>query len=831
MTRILDLSQDYAGRYAARLLADHGFDVIAVELDKKSPAYSAVAAAAVASADLEALENHLGRNKTVLTLDYGSAQGRSELQALIASSDIVIHTFIPSIAARLGLDKDTIVGLNPSLLLVSLTAYGHEGGDPARLASEKTLYADGGALLISGKPERYPLCPNAPVVSTIGGIYGAMSVLASLMGDRRAGKRAFSHVDIALRDLLPINLERVLAFYTYMKTIPYRGARRERINQAAGMGEFTAKDGDFHIWAPHDDPYAKIAQLIGRLDLVNDQEWLNPHLRKTSPEAAIKLVADAVSQKTIAELSAKAIELRMPAGPVLEIDQLEARPQLIHRGALTRRGNALEIEEPFRFLSGSRRRDDVKRVRSAADIAPARKDDGPLKFVAGKAAPGGAPLSGIRVLDLTHAYAGPSSTRILGELGADVIKVESVTRLDGFPRGILPFDNDPTDTWWERSGYFAERNMNKRGMTLDLATPKAREIFAKLLKSVDVVATNFTPRVMRNWGFAPERLLEMQPGLVVLSMSGFGATGPDSERPALAGLIEATSGYTALIRYADNELSTDVGFAFGDMVSGLYAALATLIALDRRDRTGKGDAIDLSCCESPLPFLAVQLQKVVREGKRPSVSDEIVKGGRHILIRTDAGQGERWVLVFVRQEQEEPVIELLGEAAKDRNLPYIVHSSSRDQLVERLRQAGFAAAPLSNAEDLLFSPELRARHLFDIVNRRSVGASLPHGRAVSVLRDRKPLGVGLFPPPELGQHAAQILSELLGLSDAEIQALVDEKITGTRPAGNLPQTLRRPIPLAELERLGRVSCAGDAIGKLSRSYGYVAPTAAPGNAT
>jgi crotonobetainyl-CoA:carnitine CoA-transferase CaiB-like acyl-CoA transferase len=451
-----------------------------------------------------------------------------------------------------------------------------------------------------------------------------------------------------------------------------------------------------------------------------------------------------------------------------------------------------------------------------------------LKFVAGKAAPGKAPLSGIRVLDLTHAYAGPSSTRILAELGADVIKVESVTRLDGFPRGILPFDNHPTDLWWERSGYFAERNMNKRGMTLDLATPKAREIFIDLLKNVDVVATNFTPRVMRNWGFAPERLLEMHPELVVLSMSGFGATGPDSERPALAGLIEATSGYTALIRYADEELSADVGFAFGDMVSGLYAALATLIALDRRDRTGKGDAIDLSCCEAPLPFLAVQLQKVAREGKRPSVHDEIVMGGRHILIRTDGGQGERWVLVFVRQEQEDLIAELLGGCAQDRSLSYIVDPSARDVLVERLRISGFAAAPLSNAEDLLFGPELRARHLFDIVNRRSVGAALPHGRAVPILRDGKPLGVGLFPPPELGQHAVQILSELLGLSDTEIQSLIDEKITGTKPAGNLPQSLRRPIPLPELERLGRVSRAPDAIEKLSRSYGYVPPVAVAG---
>lgn len=809
--RVLDLSFDLAGRYGARLLADHGFEVIGVELPRASAAFAMVQAAALRSVDMDALRDHLNRNKTLISLDYAGG-GRPDLDALIRGADVVVHTFDAEVARTLDLGADRIRALNPRATLVTITSYGHTV--PPRLASEKTLYADGGGTLISGSPDApFPLAPNLPIPSTIGAIYAAMAVLAQQFGVRR-GEAPSKHIDIALRDLLPISLERVLAFYTYMKVNPFRGTRRERIDQAAAMGDFQAKDGGFHVFG-QEDPYAKIAELIGRPELVEEEGWMRPHTHKMSAEAIRQIVAEGVARQTVAELEAKGRELGMPTGPIREIDELAGLPQIRHRQALNRTANGVEIEEPYRFARFERPREAERRVGSIGEIPAAR---GAASAAAPTAAPraGPGPLAGVRVLDLTHAYAGPSSTRILSDLGAEVIKVESVTHMDSVPRGLLPFDNDPTEIWWERSGYFADRNLGKKSLTLDMGSPEGREIFLSLLDKVDVVATNFRPRVMTRWGLGPDVLLARKPDLVVLAMSGFGGDGPDSEKPALAGLIEATSGFTSMMRYDDGESPVEVGFAFGDMISGLYATLSVLMALDRRDRDGKGEAIDLSCCEAPLPVLAVQLHQWARTGRRPSVRDEIVAGGRHVLVRTKGDvEPERWALVFVRPDQEVVATAILGSDRPDCSV-----ARAQAGFVADMRAMGLAVAPLSNAEQLIFDPELEARGLFQVVDRPSTGP-LPYASAFPALADGCPMGRrDLGPPPRLGEHAAAVLAELLDVTPSGYEDLVARDLTGTVPVGKQKSFMRWPIRLDELERRGRVRTADGAAEKLAEYFKY-----------
>jgi crotonobetainyl-CoA:carnitine CoA-transferase CaiB-like acyl-CoA transferase len=823
MIRVLDLSCDLAGKYAARLLADHADDVISIALPESSPILAKAKARGVKSADLELLRDHLGRNKRHMTLDYGNPSGNKNFERLIGESDVVIHTFTPEISELLGLGAAALRAVNPSLLVVSITAHGHLSADAEKPATDKTLYAEGGALLVSGTAEtRHPLSPNLPIASSIGGLYGAMAVLTQNLARRRRKNRSFAHIDIALRDLLPISLERVLSFYTYMKVIPFRGARRERIDQAAAMGEFSAKDGDFHIFAQH-DPYAKIARLIDRPDLEQDEEWLNPHKRKASPEQVRAVVADAVRKMTIDELEAKGRELGIPAGPVREIDQLEALPQLKHRKALKRIESGLEIEEPYRFANFERPRN-APGAANAADLSwHARPQETAAVFDSATAADK-ADLAGLRVLDLTHAYAGPSATRILSDLGAEVIKVESVTHMDGIPRGLLPFNNNPTETWWERAGYFADRNLGKKSITLDMGSDEGREIFVRLIQNVDVVATNFRPRVMAKWGLGPARLLELNPKLVVLSMSGFGGTGPDSEKPALAGLIEASSGFTSIIRYADNESPTDVGFSFGDMISGLNAALSVLMALDRRDLTSRGDAIDLSCCEAPLPLLAAQLQAYANDGRRPSVKDDIIKGGRHILVHAQQDvDPESWVQAFVTPSQEDHITAILGPTDAE----VVEYAGTRRQLERRLNAAGIIAAVLTNAEELVFSEQLNGRRVFQPVNRPSVG-TLPYSTAFPALINGRPIARrDLGPPPRLGAHSAEVFGALLGMTKSEYEGLVERQVSGEVPIGKPQNFLRWPIKLDDLVRRGRVRPVQDAAERMARAFEYQLMADAP----
>jgi crotonobetainyl-CoA:carnitine CoA-transferase CaiB-like acyl-CoA transferase len=188
-------------------------------------------------------------------------------------------------------------------------------------------------------------------------------------------------------------------------------------------------------------------------------------------------------------------------------------------------------------------------------------------------------LKGIRVLDFTRVVAGPFATRMLADFGAEVIKIQSSRTAGGFESNTAP--------------YFCTWNRNKRSITLDMGHPEARELFLQLTAISDVVVENFSPRVMANWDLAYRRLLMVNTKLIMLSMSGMGQTGPWRDHVAFGPTVQALGGLTYLTGYEPRE-PMGVGFAYADMVSGLYGAIAVLTALENRDRTDRGQFIDLS---------------------------------------------------------------------------------------------------------------------------------------------------------------------------------------------------------------------------------------------
>jgi len=202
------------------------------------------------------------------------------------------------------------------------------------------------------------------------------------------------------------------------------------------------------------------------------------------------------------------------------------------------------------------------------------------------------PLHGIRVLDFTWMLAGPYATRLLADFGAEVIKVQSRQTATGAE------DN--------QSRYFATWNRNKLGITLNLFSPEARDIVIDLVKKCDLVMQNFTPRVMSNWGLDYQRLREVNPRLVMVSLSGFGRGGPRENYAALGSTVQALSGLTGLTSYREGR-PCGVGFALADHISGLYAALAAVSALRCRDITGYGTFIEISELEAACSTLAPEL--------------------------------------------------------------------------------------------------------------------------------------------------------------------------------------------------------------------------------
>jgi crotonobetainyl-CoA:carnitine CoA-transferase CaiB-like acyl-CoA transferase len=802
--RIIDLSFEFAGRYATRILADQGIEVIEVRLPSD-------AAMRTHGPNGELIEHHFTRNKISVELDYTSSTGKHELLELMATSDFVVHTFRNDEAVSLGLsplDEDFI---RAGATLVSITPYGQKGSEGRRRSTEKTLLADSGATLITGRSSREPLSINLPIASVLGGIYGAIAMLAVSIGESSPP----AHIDVALRDLVPPNLEKTLPFYTYLSAVPYRQAANGHMSVAVGAGTFAAKDGWFHCFAGN-KPLSTIAELVGRSDLVDVPMWSDPKLRNDHSDEIEAAIREGVAKFTIAELTKRAAELALPSGEVADIALVMANPQFQYRKALTRDENGkLNIEEPYQFEKGGGNHETMRSVSIESLLASptTRQRDGSKR-----AAPyDRQPLSGIRVLDLTHAYAGPTATRILAELGAEVIKVESVHHIDIVPRGLLPVDNDPSGDWWEKSGWFAERNALKKGLTLDMSSEVGRDLFRKLIPDAQVIASNFTPRVMRGWGLDPTALLQARPDLVVLNMSGFGAAGPDAERPALAGLMEAISGLTSMTRYFDDDVPEGLGFAFCDAIAGLFGALSILIGLHHRALTGEGDAIDLAATTAPLPFLVYQLNSYVTTGTMPSVTWDPFTEGSHRLVQS-VGEGElreRWIMAEIPPGREKDFAECVRENDPQRAATFATSDLPIAELMVRLTDGGFVAAPLSDGEDLWLDPSLHERMNFAWYEREGVGLR-PYGRLISILADDNPIGGDLKAPPRLGQDNREILIGLLNVSEDEFEGLEEEHIIGTKPVTGLPRLWTIPLALDEVAAMGRCRLVPDAKEKLSK---------------
>jgi len=388
-------------------------------------------------------------------------------------------------------------------------------------------------------------------------------------------------------------------------------------------------------------------------------------------------------------------------------------------------------------------------------------------------------LQGLRVLDLTRVLAGPYATRILADFGAEVIKVQSKKTATGAESNTTP--------------YFGAWNRNKKSIALDLSHPEARELFLDLVKLCDVVMENFSPRVMPNWGLEYDRLKAVNPRLVMLSMSGMGQTGPWKDFVAFGPTLQSLGGLTYLTSYGRDE-PVGLGYAYADLVSGLFGVIAVLAALDFRDRTGQGQYIDLSEYEAVCATIGPALME------RFLLHKEIPPRGsqRESLQASPYGcyrcSGEdRWCVIAVFTEDEwQALCRVLGNPAwaketrfsslfmrkkhkeeLDGYLEAWTVRQSAESLVQRLQWAGVSAGVVQNAEDLAGDPQLLARHFFVSMNHPTLGESKTDTSPIRFLDSAR----GPFKAaPLLGEDNQYVYRELLGLSEEMILSYIERGI-------------------------------------------------------
>ncbi|KAF9093410.1 hypothetical protein BGX29_009955 [Mortierella sp. GBA35] len=431
---------------------------------------------------------------------------------------------------------------------------------------------------------------------------------------------------------------------------------------------------------------------------------------------------------------------------------------------------------------------------------PPREPPGVSKE-AGAGAPG--PLDGIRVLDLTRVLAGPYCTQLLGDLGAEVIKIENPkggddTRAWGppFAKNIVDSPSPSTSTpstssaqqQQQESAYFLGVNRNKKSITVNIRSPQGRDLIHDLVKKCDVLVENYVPGKLDEMGLGYEQLRKLNPGLIYTSITGYGQTGPYRMKPGYDVMIEAEAGLM-YITGEENGTPVKVGVAVTDLTTGLYAHGAIMAALLARHKTGRGQHIDCSLLDSQVVTLAniassylIAGQEAKRMGtSHPSIVPYQVLPSRDSHIMIGAGNdGQFKILCSVlgldhlpltpdfrtnkdRVRNRKALIAILTERLKTRDNQY---------WLDALEGQGIPFAPINNIAQTFEHPQVIAREMIQEIEHPKAGKIKLTGPAVKYSETKPSIRI---PPPLLGQHTDEILKDVLGYDDEHIRDLKKNK--------------------------------------------------------
>ncbi len=390
-------------------------------------------------------------------------------------------------------------------------------------------------------------------------------------------------------------------------------------------------------------------------------------------------------------------------------------------------------------------------------------------------------LSGVKVIDLTRVLAGPYCTMMLGDLGADVIKIEAPELGDDTRHWGPPFAGG-------ESAYFLSVNRNKRSLTLNLKSPQGMNVLKNLIKTADILIENFNVGTLKKWGLTAKILEELCPGLIYCTITGFGYTGPLRNHPGYDFIIQAMGGIMSITGPEDGD-PYKVGVAITDITAGQNAAIAILAALYAREKTKQGQRIDISLLDSQVAWLANVASNFLISGKKPKRygnahpnivpyqvfmakdrSFALAIGNDHQWQKfcdqfdhKDWGQDKRFMTNKARVENRKILIPLMESLFSSREL---------DEWLRRFEESGIPVAPINTIDRTFGNAQVIARNLVEEINHPSAGA-------ISIVAS--PLTIPnaptktRYPPPLLGQHSKEILMEY-GYDSTQIELLQENKI-------------------------------------------------------
>ena len=787
--RVIDAAKGVAGPYCTKLFVDAGADVIKLEPPEGDPLRAWSATGANLGGRDGALFRTLnaGKRSVVGRLENLGSTNEAEIRALVEGADLLVEDASPGAYDREGLCRAL-----PGLVVVTITPFGLTGPLAERPASDFTLQAEGGSIGARGRPGAEPYQAGGGVVSWSAGSFAAAAALAAVRQAQQTGHG--EHIDFSMHavtalvtncfiDLMWGILGRppVVGSLPNLETPSIEPTR----DGFVGFTTYSAQQmADFLLMIERTDlreteEFSQFAQRLGRLE-----EWekiVHAYTREHDTESIIEL----------------AQALRIPVAPicngktVLEQAQIQAR-QIF---APDPSGDFQRPLPPYRL--------DGERPVPGAEAPALGQHSGKIETrTPSRPEAKGAqslPLAGMRIIDVTTWWAGPISTQMLALLGADVIHVESVQKIDG-SRSVGGTFASQHEAWWECSFIYLSTNTNKRGITLDLSNPKGMEILESLIKGADALVENFSPRVMDTFGLDWERVQALNPRCHYVRMPAFGLDGPWSEHVGFAATMEQMAGLSWLTGHGDDQPRIQRGPC--DPLAGVHAAFALLVAMAERDASGRGHFLECAMIEAALNVTAEQVAEYTAYGnlmeRQGNRSPEAAPQGLYPCRDHHASDNPQWLALSITDENQwRALVDWLGDPpwAQAIGAHLAERRAQHDAIDERLREvfaarelrtaleelvaAGVPAAAIADPRALTHHPQLAARGFMEEIDHPVVGRQSTMGapfRFASVDRWLR------RPAPTLGQHNHELLGEL-GYAPDEIKKLETEKVIGHWPEG------------------------------------------------
>jgi len=817
--RVLDLTDD-RGFLCGKILGDLGADVIKVEPpggepgrwtppfyeDKPHPERSLVWWA-------------YNTSKRSVTLDIASADGRGEFLDLVKKSDFIIESSAPGYLSSIGLEYRDVIAVNPAIIMVSISGFGQEGAYARFKAPDIVLQAMSGYMNLVGEADRPPLRVSIPQAYLHASNDAACGALIALWHREKTGEGQW--VDISAQECLTWETFSNHQYWDLRKVIPWRaeagvaltpGATRDNIFMPCKDGyvlyNLVGGKQAHHTRAVlawmdeegmHDEVLSaynwEIDVLAGQLTQ-EDRDRLRDEMR----DMKTRLVPF-YQTKTKRQLFAGAISRRFMLAPVCTTPDLLKEPhfkarkfwqtlnypgikrRLVHPGAPFKMEN-----QPYRI----RRRAPSTGEHNAEILGgklrslPARKtaptaDGGDINEV----------FKGLKVLDLTWVTVGPRAIRYMADHGATVVKIEAPDRPD-IGRLVPPYKDEKPEA--DRSAWFANYNVNRMGMAVDLSKPEGLEIARRLLKWADVVVESYRPGVMPRLGLGYEAAKELNPRIIYASTSQLGQSGPSSQFGGYGHHAAAMCGFDDLTGWPDR-VPSGVFWAYTDHIAPQFLIDAIIMALLEREKTGRGQYIDQSQNESAILFLTTQLLDYQVNGRTAErMGNRDLYAAPHGAFRCKGN--DRWCVIAVESDEEWRVFcqvtgltaltqdkrfrTLKGRKDNEDELERLVETwtvnLTAEEVMVRLQGAGIAAGVVQNAQDVDIDPQFVLRKHYLTFDHPVMGLhqvdSLPPKFSKTPARQYRP-------DPCLGEHNAYVCTEILGMTDEEFVGLMEKGVFGT----------------------------------------------------